>query len=57
MDFAEYLRKLNLSLNTKVYYGQFLQNGLHKRHCYISKIRCDVQYLEKSASHCLLVSR
>ena len=36
MDFAEYLRK---SENSKVYYGRFLRNRLHERHCYISKSR------------------
>ena len=30
MDFAE---------NSKVYYGGFLRNGLHKRYRYISKSR------------------
>ena len=27
IDFAEYLRKSDLSEDRKVYYGQFLQNG------------------------------
>ena len=39
MDFAKYLRKSDVSENSKVYYGQFLRNGLHERHCYISKSR------------------
>ena len=39
MDFAEYLRKSDVSENSKVYYGRFLRNGLHERHCYISKSR------------------
>ena len=39
MDFAEYLRKSDVSENSKVYYGRFLQNELHERHCYISKSR------------------
>ena len=57
MDFLEYLRKSDISENSKVYYGLFLRNGLHERYCYISKNRWDVQYLEKSASHWLLVER
>ena len=39
MDFAEYLRKSGVSESSKVYYGRFLRNGLHERHCYISKSR------------------
>ena len=39
MDFAEYLRKSDIAENSKVYYGRFLRNGLHERHCYISKSR------------------
>ena len=39
MDFAEYLRKPDVSENSKVYYDRFLRNGLHERHSYISKIR------------------
>ena len=31
MDFAEYLRILDISENSKVYYSRFLQNGLHGR--------------------------
>ena len=27
----------DVSENSKVYYGRFLQNGLHERHCYTSK--------------------
>ena len=39
MDFAEYLRKSDVSENSKFYfYGQFLQNGLHERYCYISNM-------------------
>ena len=38
MDFAENLRKSeNVSENRKVYHGQFLRNGFHRRYCYISK--------------------
>ena len=39
MDFAEYLRKPDVSENSKVYYDRFLRNGIHERHSYISKIR------------------
>ena len=39
IDFAEYLRKPDVSDNSKVYYGRFLQIELHERHCYISKNR------------------
>ena len=31
MDFAEYLRKSDVSENSKIYYGRFLRNGLHER--------------------------
>ena len=57
MDFAEYIRKSDVSENTNVYYGRFLWNGLHERNCYISKCRWDVQDLGKSASQSLLVER
>ena len=30
MDFAEYLRKSEVLENSKIYYGRFLRNGLHK---------------------------
>ena len=30
MDFAEYLRKSDVSENSKVYYGRFLRNRLSK---------------------------
>ena len=39
VDSTEYLRKSDVSQKCKVYYGQFLGNELHKRHCYISKSR------------------
>ena len=39
MDFAERLRKSDVSENSTVYYGRFLRYGLHERCCYISKIR------------------
>ena len=39
IDFAEYLRKPDVSDNRKVYYDQFLQIELHERQCYISKSR------------------
>ena len=37
MDFANYLRKSDVSENSKVYYDRFLRNGLRERYCYISK--------------------
>ena len=46
MDFVKYLRKSDVSENSRVYYGRFLRNGLYERHCYISKSRSDVQCLE-----------
>ena len=39
MDFAEHLRKSDVSENSKVYYGGFLRNGLQKRYRYIRKSR------------------
>ena len=57
MDFAEYLRKSDVSENSKVYYSRFLGNELHERYCYISKRGSDVQCLKKSASQSLLVER
>ena len=39
MDFAECLRKPDVSENIKVYYGRFLRNGFHERYCYISNSR------------------
>ena len=39
MDFAKYLRKSDVSENSKVYYDRFLRNGLHERYSYISKSR------------------
>ena len=39
MNFAEHLRKSEVSENRKVYYGRFLRNGHHERFCYISKDR------------------
>ena len=32
MNFADYLRKSDVSENSKVYYGWFLRNGLHGRY-------------------------
>ena len=46
MDTAEHYRKTDVSENSKVYYGRFLQNGFHERWFYISKTKWDVQYLE-----------
>ena len=39
MDFAKYLRKSDVSENSKVYYGQFLRTELHEKYSYISKSR------------------
>ena len=39
MDFEEHLRKSDVSENSKVYYGRFLQNELYERCCYSSKCR------------------
>ena len=39
MDFPEYLRKIDVSENSKVYYDRFLRNELHEKHCYITKSR------------------
>ena len=46
MAFGECLKKSEVSENSKIYYGQFLRNGLYTRYYYIRKSRCDVQYLE-----------
>ena len=40
MDFAEYLRKSEVSENSKVYYGRFLRNRFHERYCYIDDLQC-----------------
>ena len=56
MDFAEYLRKSDVSENSKVYYGRFLRNGLHV--AIVILVKVDEMYnILKSASHCLLVKR
>ena len=39
MDFAEHLRNLDVSENSKVIYGRFLRNGLRERYGYISQRR------------------
>ena len=55
MDFVEYLRKSDVSDNSKVYYDRFLPNGLHES---IVIVKADEMYnIWKSASHCLLVER
>ena len=46
MDFAEHLRKSDVSENSKVYYGRFLRNGFHQMY-----------HILKSASHSLFVER
>ena len=47
IDFAESLRKSGASEDSKVYWNE--------TYCYICKSKWDVQYLEKSLSHWLLV--
>ena len=32
INFAEYLRKSDVSENSQVYYRRFLRNGIHERH-------------------------
>ena len=39
MDFAEHLRKSDVSENSQVYYGRFLRNELYKSYCYSSESR------------------
>ena len=50
MNFAEHLRKADVSENSKVCYDRFLRNGLHEGIAILAstviKIRWDVQYLE-----------
>ena len=41
MNLAEYLNKLDILENSKVYYERFLRNRLHERHCCISKSRLE----------------
>ena len=39
MDFAEHLRKSDVSEHSKVYYDRLLRYELHETYCYISKNR------------------
>ena len=48
-NFAEYLRKSDVSENSNFYYGRFLRNGLHESFAIFVKV--DEMYLEMSASH------
>ena len=57
MDFAEYLRKLDVSGNSKIYYVQFVPNGLNGKYCYISSWSWNVEYPGKSAGHWKLVKK
>ena len=59
MDFAEHLRKSDVSENSKVYYGRFLRNGLHEGiTILVQLLKVDEMYnILKSASHSLLVER
>ena len=56
MDFAEHLRKSELSENNKVYNGKFLRYGLMKGIIILVKVD-EMSNIVKSASHCLLVER
>ena len=57
MDFAEHLRKSDVSENSKVYYGRFLRNGLHEGIAILVQLlKVDEMYnILKSASLCLSV--
>ena len=59
MDFAEHLRKSDVSENSKVYYGRFLRNGLHEGITILVQLLkvTEMYNILKSASHCLLVER
>ena len=59
MNFAEHLRKSDVSENSKVYYGRFLWNGLYEGiTILVYLLKVDEMYnILKSASHCLLVER
>ena len=59
MNFAEHLRKSDVSENSKVYYVQFLQNGIHEGiDILVQLLRVDEMYnILKSAGHRLLVER
>ena len=54
MDFAEHLRKSDVSESNKVYYGKFLRYGLMKGIIILVKVD-EMNNVLKSASHCLLV--
>ena len=43
MDFAEYIRKSDVSENTKVCYDRFLWNGFHEKNCYISTLEFQIE--------------
>ena len=56
MNFAEHLRKSDVSENSKVYYGRFVRNGLHEGIAILVQLlkvdeMCNIL---KSVSHCLL---
>ena len=59
MDFAEHLRKSDVSENSKVYYGRFIRNGLHESIAILVQLlRVDEMYnILTSASQLLLVER
>ena len=56
MNFAEYLRKSDVSENSKVYFGRFYEMDFMKDVVIIANV--DEMYnILKSASHCFLVER
>ena len=57
MNFAEHLRKSDVSENSKVYYGRFLRRGRHEGIAIlVHLLKVDEIYnILKSASRCLLV--
>ena len=59
MNFAEHLRKSDVSENSQVYYGRFVRIGLHEGIAILVQLRkvdemCNIL---KSVSHCLLAER
>ena len=59
MNFAEHLRKSDVSEDSKVYYGRFIRNGLHESIAILVQLlRADEMYnILTSASQLLLVER
>ena len=48
MGFAKYLRKLDVSENSKVYYGRFLRNGVRERYCTVIQRSKKIEMDEKT---------